>query len=218
MKVFISHNIGKDEKIERILQLSLKKRGITGYIAQRKQEYELLIIDKIKNQIENSDYLIAIITKYGLKSASVHEEIGYAIASDVKVILMVEESVDEQGVLIHGKEAYYFNRPFFEIESDDISKYIISKGIPAKRKKSKVKQPKEKDQYQQYSPAQKIRKLTNDSINAFKEHQFKHRSVIVKKHEREYYLPDKLKINIFENKKRKERFFFFAYDEIKNES
>lgn len=217
MKVFISHHIGKDEKLAGILQLSLKKRGITGYIAQRKQEYELLIIDKIKNQIENSDYLVAIITKHGLKSASVHEEIGYAIASDVKVILMVEEFVDEQGVLIHGKESYYFESRFFEIESDDISKYILSKGIPKKSKNSKVKQTKEKDQYQQYSPAQKMRKLTNDSINAFKEHQFKHKIITVKKDdERGYNLPDKLKINIFENKKRKERFFFFPHDELKN--
>jgi len=218
MNIFISHHIGKDEKLALILQYSLKKRGIKGFIAERKQEYELLIIDKIKNEIKNSSYFVAIITKHGLTSASVHEEIGYAIGFDIPVILMVEESVDEQGVLIHGKESYYFERRFFETESDEISKYILSKGIPKKKRSNQLKRTKEKDQYQQFNPTQKITRLTKDSIKAFQEHKFKHKILNLKNNERYYSLPNKIKINVFENNKRKERFFLFTCDELKTDA
>ena len=219
MKVFISHHIGKDEKLAVILQYSLKKRGIIGYIAQRKQEYELLIIDKIKKQIKNSDYLVALITKYGLKSASVHEEIGYAIASDVKVILMVEESVDEQGVLIHGKEPYDFDRRFFEIEADDMSKYILSKGITRKNKNSKVKQTKEKDQYQQYSPAQRVSKLKHDISQSFIEHKFSTHTQKIKVILGRVWpaTTEAITIIVAENKKTHQRFFCLCYNELNNE-
>jgi len=128
MKVFISHTFKEDDrKLAAKLQACLKLKSIDGYLAERKQEYELLIRDKIKNEIELSDYLVAIITQYGLKSASVHEEIGYAIGSGIPVLLMVDESLEEQGVLIHGKEPEYFSEKIFEQHADKIVNFIMEK-------------------------------------------------------------------------------------------
>lgn len=128
MKVFISHHIGRDFRLASTLQKSLKERNIEGIIAQRKKEYELLIIDKIKHQIDSSDYLVAIITKSGLASASVHEEIGFAIAKKVPVVLMVEKGAKERGVLIHGKDPEYFLRSDFGKRVEKIIDHIIKNG------------------------------------------------------------------------------------------
>jgi len=34
------------------------------------------------------------------------------------------KKLDEEGVLIHGKEPYCFDRSFFETDANDVSKYI----------------------------------------------------------------------------------------------
>ncbi len=91
-----------------------------GYLAEKRPEYELLITDKIKNEIISSDYIVAIITEYGLISASVHEEIGFGIGENVPVLLLVEEGLKEKEVLIYGKELEYFTEEFFESHSRNI--------------------------------------------------------------------------------------------------
>ena len=92
MQVFISHKIEGDAEFGIQLQKSLAKEDIFGYIAELKQEYDILISEKIKGEIYKSKYLITIITEHSLNSASVHEEIGYAIGKDIPVLLMIEES------------------------------------------------------------------------------------------------------------------------------
>jgi len=93
LQVFISHKIEGDAEFGIQLQKSLAKEDIFGYIAELKQEYDILISEKIKGEIYKSKYLITIITEHSLNSASVHEEIGYAIGKDIPVLLMIEESV-----------------------------------------------------------------------------------------------------------------------------
>ena len=131
---------------------------------------------------------------------------------------MVEESVDEQGVLIHGKEPYNFDRSFFEVEADDISKYILNKGVPKKSKRAKAIPIKEKDQYQQYSPSEKLNKIKKDIIKAFQEHQFQHKRIQIESSRRHYTTEEKIKLDVFENTKRKERFYALPYNELKNTS
>ncbi len=99
-----------------------------GYLAEARPEYELLIRDKIKNEIQSSDYLVGIITEHALISASVHEEIGYAIGKDIPVLLMVEEGLKEKGVLIYGKEPEYFTEKLFETHCDNIINFIKTRG------------------------------------------------------------------------------------------
>jgi len=219
MKVFISHHIRNDEKLASILLSSLKKRGISGYMAQRKQEYEILILDKIKNEIESSHYLVAIITKNSLGSASVHEEIGYALGNDIPVILMVEETIDERGVLIHGKEPEIFTRKYFEKHADIIIKHILEKGLPSKKRKKGIVAKKEKNQYQQYTPAQRVSKLKQDLIQSFNEHKFStHTQKIKTKLSRAWDAPmETITIIVSENKKTRQRFFCLCYDEFKTE-
>lgn len=115
-------------KLSSIFSKKLKEHGMDGYLAEARPEYELLIRDKIKNEIKSSDYLVGIMTETALISASVHEEIGFAIGTDIPVLLMVEEGLKEKGVLIYGKEPEYFTENFFEPSCENIIKFLKSKG------------------------------------------------------------------------------------------
>lgn len=128
MKIFISHTFSDgDIQLSSKFNQMLNEINMEGYLAEERPEYELLIRDKIKNQIESSDYLVAIITESGLISASVHEEIGYAIGKNIPVLLMVEEGLKEKGVLIYGKEPEYFTESFFETHCKNIISFLKTK-------------------------------------------------------------------------------------------
>lgn len=204
----------KDENLASILQKSLEKRGIEGYIAQLKPAYDLLISDKVKCEIQSSDYLIAIITTYGLSSASVHEEIGYAIGKDIPVILMVEEDVKEGGVLIYGKEPNYFTRSYFESEADTIAKYVQNKGIVRKRTPSTLKSN-EVNEYQKYSPGERSKQLRIDALNCFSHFNFSHRKIEIKEIAGREGVQE---VDIVENKKIKQKFFLTISVDTLNKS
>lgn len=132
LRVFISHKfINGDQKLAVTLQQLLLNNQINGYLAERKREYELPISEKIQNEILRSDYLVAILTKESVKSASVNQEIGYALGVKVPVIVMAEKDL-LTGVLTHGREPEEFTYEKFEQPCKNILEYIKKNG---KRKK-----------------------------------------------------------------------------------
>jgi len=128
MKVFISHKfVTEDQKLALTLRKVLRGKNIEGYLAESKREYELLIGEKIRKEIENSDYVVGIITKESEKSASVNQELGYALGREIPIIMMVEKDVSH-GVLTHGRETEEFTREQFEKHSINVVEYILEKG------------------------------------------------------------------------------------------
>ena len=112
--MFISHAFGgADEELAGALKKDLAAAGLEGYMAEKEQRYDLLISDKIRHEIDESDWLVAIITERGLASASLHEEIGYALKGGARVALMIEEGVEKRGMLVYGKEYETFTVPNF---------------------------------------------------------------------------------------------------------
>jgi hypothetical protein len=72
--VFISHKFdNENKKLALILRESLRSNKIEGYLAESKGEYELLIGDKIRKEIDNCEFVVGIITKESEKSASVNQ-------------------------------------------------------------------------------------------------------------------------------------------------
>ena len=134
MKAFISHAFGgDDEPLANTLKNDLEAAGITGYLAEKTQRYDLLISDKIRQEIDESDWLVAIITKRSHASASVHEEIGYALGRGVRVALMLEEGVEKSGVLVYGREYEVFSVPEFARHSSKMARFIAGSPRPAPR-------------------------------------------------------------------------------------
>lgn len=131
MTVFISHAFGgDDERLASTLKKDLAAAKIDGYMAEQTQQYDLSIVDKIKQAIDESDWLVAIITEGGLASASVHEEIGYALGKGRKVITMREKNIEESGVLIHGRDTLIFTRGEFKRYSLEAVEFIKKTTVP----------------------------------------------------------------------------------------
>lgn len=140
LRVFISHKfINGDQKLASILQQLLLNNRINGYLAERKREYELPISEKIQNEILRSDYLVAILTKESVRSASVNQEIGYALGVKVPVIVMAEKDL-LTGVLTHGREPEEFTREKFAQPCKNILEYIQKNG-----KRRKISEGERKD-------------------------------------------------------------------------
>ena len=127
MKAFISHAFGgAGEQLASTLKEDLAAAGHDGYMAERTPRYDLPIGGKIRREIEDSGCLVAIITERSHASASVHEEIGYALGKGVKVALMVEEGVEAAGVLAYGREYKRFRASEFGGPSREMAEFVSS--------------------------------------------------------------------------------------------
>ncbi len=89
--VFISHS-GKDILLVRFIASQLQLYGLTPIIAQhvRPRRFPQYLPEKIKTLIQQSDCVAALLTKNGIASNWVHQEIGYAL--DKKPLIPVVES------------------------------------------------------------------------------------------------------------------------------
>lgn len=132
MKVFISHSF-KDEELASTLKKVLEEKDIQAYMAQRVKEYELLISDKIRKEIDASDYVVAIVTKHTRESASVNQELGYAQGKGVPRIAMIENEA-KVGVLLHGMDSEAFTMEGFDQACVNVRNYLIEKGFRLKSK------------------------------------------------------------------------------------
>lgn len=135
MKVFISHAFGgEDERLGGILKEVLEAAGMDGYMAERAPKYNRLISDKIRRELDGSDWLVAVLTERGNASASVHEEIGYALGRGAEVALMVKKGVEMDGVLVHGREPLVFTPTEFKKHSLEAVEFIMTTPTPRSRR------------------------------------------------------------------------------------
>lgn len=123
MKVFISHAFS-DEVLAFTLKDILAERGITSYLAQEKPEFGKQLPDKILKSISDSDYVIVIITKNAKESASVQNEIGYALGKHIKMIIMSEE-IEYVNPIIGNPEQQIFTRDDFQEKCKRVRRFLI---------------------------------------------------------------------------------------------
>lgn len=142
-KVFISHSIQHDRELATTLRQRLNERNIIGYLAEEVRRYDVPVIDKIIAEIHESDCLVAILSINGRLSPSINQEIGFAVAREIPVILMIEEGVPrgEIGVFAYGREIVSFTRERFSedcaIVVEDLSqmRVIIRRKIDERRER-----------------------------------------------------------------------------------
>lgn len=138
MNVFISHRfVSQDQKLAVTLRDVLKSKKIGGYLAESNQEYELRLDEKIRERIKNSDYVVGIITNNSKDSASVNQELGFALGDKTPLIIMVEKSVPH-GVLTTSRETAEFTEENFIKQCELVADYILEKG-GTKRSDSRIK-------------------------------------------------------------------------------
>ena len=113
MKVFISHTFSdEDLELAKKLQQFLYEVRVEGYLAETRKEYDKLIRNKIIAEIRKSDHMIAILTEKTFDSASVNQELGYALREGISPIIMREKKA-KQGVLTFGLDTEEFTRATF---------------------------------------------------------------------------------------------------------
>jgi hypothetical protein len=130
VKVFVSHSFA-DEDLATTLVNVLKEKDIDGYMAQRRPDYEQFIHEKIRAEISASDYIVAILTSDSLKSASVNQEIGFALCKGIPIVIMKEKEA-KLGVLTHGREPEEFTKEDFSKHCYAIRDYLLKYGTPRK--------------------------------------------------------------------------------------
>jgi len=129
MKVFISHSFkDEDQALAQKLKEVLSTKGMEGYLAEKEKKYTLLISEKVQKRIKESDHLVAIITKNAMASASVNQELGYALREGIKPIIMLEKEVKEMGVLTYGRDPEEFSRESFDKSCVNIRDFLIGEG------------------------------------------------------------------------------------------
>jgi len=128
MKVFISHTFSDgDLKLAQSLQKILSDAGIDGYLAETRRKYDKLIRDKIIAEIKNSDHMIAILTENTFDSASVNQELGYALREGISPVIMLEKNA-KQGVLTFGIDPEEFTKDTFLESCKKVLVHIKEKG------------------------------------------------------------------------------------------
>ena len=121
MKVFISYAFD-DRDIMNILRKALRERGIDVYTAEHHLQLGRSLSTKIQNAIEDSDVVIALVTKHA-SSPSVNQEVGYAIRSHIPVIPMVEEGA-RVGFMIGDVEQMRWNRSGLYKACEKVAEYV----------------------------------------------------------------------------------------------
>jgi hypothetical protein len=103
-KVFISHST-RDKELVETLAYFLQQTGIKVYVAEWYLSPGVALDKKVFSQIEASDCVIVLLTKNGVRSNWVHQEIGYAIKTKKFIIPIVEKGIDSKALgALQGKE------------------------------------------------------------------------------------------------------------------
>ena len=124
--VFVSHSFVEDDaKKSEALQKILKKYSIESYLAELDPQYGYLLSKKIQENIQKSMAVVVILTENSISSASVNQEIGYALGLGMTIIPLVSEKVKNKiGVLIKDVEGAIFVEGNFEEKCEEIAKFI----------------------------------------------------------------------------------------------
>lgn len=111
MKVFVSHSM-KDQSILQGIKNTLNAHGIELFIAEHEIDMQNSITEKIKGMIESSNVALILLTRNGIKSGFVREEIGYLEAKKIPSLIIFEKGVEKE----YG--GFKFGHDYIELDSD----------------------------------------------------------------------------------------------------
>lgn len=123
-KVFISHS-AEDQRVVVTLANFLAKFNIDVAVAEWYLSPGSHIEKQISTQIEKSDCVVVLLTRNGLRSNWVQQEIGYAISKRKIVIPLVEKGADHNALAsLQGKEYIEFDPSNPEVALSKTSTFV----------------------------------------------------------------------------------------------
>jgi molybdenum cofactor biosynthesis enzyme MoaA len=109
-QIFISHSTKPDDRVFlSLLCDELEKHEIGYYVAEENPVFGYSLWSKIEKVIQECQRVIAILTKEGISSAYVNQEIAFAKARGKEIIPIVEEGIQLHGFPV-GWEYISYNR------------------------------------------------------------------------------------------------------------
>jgi len=109
-RVFISHS-AQDQGLVISLANLLSKFGVEAFVAEWYLTPGERLDKKVFEQIKKSDCIVALLTRNGMRSSWVQQEIGYSLQRDKPVIPMVEKGIESKDLAaLQGREYIEYDR------------------------------------------------------------------------------------------------------------
>ena len=123
-KVFISHSTS-DIGLVTTLAHSLQKLEIEVFVADWYLSPGESLEKKIVDQIKSSNCVIVLLTRNGIRSNWVHQEIGCSLQSGLPIIPLVEHGIGSgELAALQGREHIEFNPYQPQLSLDKLSRYV----------------------------------------------------------------------------------------------
>ena len=136
-RVFISHS-AQDQGLVISLANLLSKFGVEAFVAEWYLTPGERLDKKVFEQIEKSDCIVALLTRNGMRSSWVQQEIGYSLQRDKPVIPMVEKGIEPKDLAaLQGREYIEYDRYQYQQALSKLSTYVKSLKLK-KEEKEKV--------------------------------------------------------------------------------
>jgi len=125
-KVFISHST-QDQGLVISLANLLSKFGVEVFVAEWYLSPGESLDTKVFEQIGRADCVVALLTREGIRSNWVHEEIGYSLQRNRPIIPIVEKGVDPKDLAaLQGKEYIEYDPYQYQRALMKLSTYVRS--------------------------------------------------------------------------------------------
>ena len=125
-KVFISHS-SRDQGLVISLANLLSKFGVEVFVAEWYLSPGERLDTKVFGQIEKSDCVVALLTREGIRSNWVHEEIGYSLQRNRPIIPIVEKGVDPKDLAaLQGRDYIEYDPDQYQQALMKLSTYVRS--------------------------------------------------------------------------------------------
>ena len=136
-RVFISHS-AQDQGLVISLVNLLSKFGVDVSVAEWYLTPGERLDEKVFEQINKSDCIVALLTRNGMRSSWVQQEIGYSLQRDKPVIPMVEKGIESKDLAaLQGREYIEYDRYQYQQALSKLSTYVKSLKLK-KEEKEKV--------------------------------------------------------------------------------
>ncbi len=136
-RVFISHS-AQDQGLVISLANLLSKFGVEVFVAEWYLTPGERLDKKVFEQIKKSDCIVVLLTRNGMRSSWVQQEIGYSLQRDKPVIPMVEKGIEPKDLAaLQGREYIEYDRYQYQQALSKLSTYVKSLKL-RKEEKEKV--------------------------------------------------------------------------------
>lgn len=110
-QVFLSHST-RDQGLVISLVRLLSQFGVKVVVAEWYLTPGEPLTKKVFGQIEDSDCIVVLLTRNGMRSNWVQQEVGYALGCKKRVIPIVEKGVDKRDLAMLGSVEYIEYDPY----------------------------------------------------------------------------------------------------------